>query len=89
MYDYKTHGTCSTGIHFDIRDGKVYAVSFDNGCDGNLKSLSILAEGMEAEELIRKLRGVTCGKRKTSCGDQFARALEECRAGPGGEPRPR
>jgi uncharacterized protein (TIGR03905 family) len=83
MYEYKTKGTCSTAIHFDVRDGKVYAVSFDDGCDGNLKSLSILAEGMRTEELIRKLKGVTCGKRKTSCGDQFAQALEECQAGLG------
>ncbi|MDR0624314.1 MAG: TIGR03905 family TSCPD domain-containing protein [Treponema sp.] len=79
MYEYKTKGTCSTAIHFDIRDGKVYSVSFDNGCEGNLKSISILAEGMEAEELIKKLKGVQCGRRGTSCGDQFARALERCR----------
>jgi uncharacterized protein (TIGR03905 family) len=79
MYEYKTQGTCSTAIHFDIRDGKVYSVSFDGGCNGNLKSISILAEGMEAEELIRKLKGVQCGRRGTSCGDQFARALERCR----------
>jgi uncharacterized protein (TIGR03905 family) len=79
MYKYKTQGTCSTAIHFDIRDGKVYSVSFDDGCNGNLKSISILAEGMEAEELIKKLKGVQCGRRGTSCGDQFARALENCR----------
>jgi uncharacterized protein (TIGR03905 family) len=81
MYEYKTKGTCSTAIHFDVRDGKVYAVSFDNGCDGNLKALSILAEGMKTEDLIHKLKGVTCDRRKTSCGDQFARALEACQAG--------
>jgi uncharacterized protein (TIGR03905 family) len=65
-----------------MRDGKVYSVSFDDGCDGNLKALSIMAEGMEAEELIRKLRGIQCGRRRTSCGDQFAQALEQCRAAP-------
>jgi uncharacterized protein (TIGR03905 family) len=80
MYEYKTKGTCSTAIHFDIREGKVYSVSFDDGCAGNLKSLSILAEGMEAEELIKKLKGVRCGKKGTSCGDQFARALEQYRS---------
>jgi uncharacterized protein (TIGR03905 family) len=79
MYEYKTQGTCSTAIHFDIRDGKVYSVSFDDGCNGNLKSISILAEGMAAEELIKKLKGVQCGKKGTSCGDQFARALEQYR----------
>jgi uncharacterized protein (TIGR03905 family) len=80
MYNFKTRGTCSTAIHFDIRDGKVYSVSFDDGCDGNLKALSVMAEGMEADELIRKLRGIHCGRRPTSCGDQFAQALEQYRA---------
>ncbi|MDR2134746.1 MAG: TIGR03905 family TSCPD domain-containing protein, partial [Treponema sp.] len=47
------------------------------GCDGNLKALSVLAEGMDAGELVRKLRGLRCGRRKTSCADQFARALEQ------------
>jgi uncharacterized protein (TIGR03905 family) len=77
MYEYKTKGTCSTAIHFDVRDGKVYSVSFDDGCNGNLKALSVMAEGMETGELIRKLKGIRCGKRNTSCGDQFARALEQ------------
>ncbi|MDR1238505.1 MAG: TIGR03905 family TSCPD domain-containing protein [Treponema sp.] len=76
MYEFKTRGTCSTAIHFEIRDGKVYSVSFDDGCDGNLKALSIMAEGMETTELVRKLKGIHCGNRSTSCGDQFARALE-------------
>jgi uncharacterized protein (TIGR03905 family) len=76
MYTYQTSGTCSTAIHFEIRDGKVYSVSFDDGCNGNLKALSVMAEGMNTEELIQKLKGIRCGKRPTSCGDQFARALE-------------
>ncbi|MDR1279036.1 MAG: TIGR03905 family TSCPD domain-containing protein [Treponema sp.] len=89
MYEYKTQGTCSTAIHFDIKDGKVYSVSFDRGCDGNLKALSILAEGLPAEELIRKLKGLRCGKKQTSCGDQFARALEQYRPAAGaGEKSP-
>jgi uncharacterized protein (TIGR03905 family) len=79
MYEYKTKGTCSTAIRFDIRDGKVYSVSFDDGCEGNLKTLAILAEGMDREELIHKLKGVQCGRKGTSCGDQFAQALERCR----------
>ncbi|GHV47603.1 TSCPD domain-containing protein [Spirochaetia bacterium] len=77
MYEYKTQGTCSTKIHFDIKDNKVYSVSFDDGCDGNLKSISTLAEGMDADELIKKLKGIRCGHKATSCGDQFARALEK------------
>jgi uncharacterized protein (TIGR03905 family) len=77
MYEYKTSDTCSTKIHFDIRDGKIYSLAFDDGCDGNLKAISVLAEGMDAEELVRKLRGLCCGRRKTSCADQLARAVEQ------------
>jgi uncharacterized protein (TIGR03905 family) len=77
MYEYTTTGTCSTKIHFDIKDNKVYSVSFDGGCNGNLKSISSLAEGMDAGELIKKLKGIRCGAKATSCGDQFARALEK------------
>lgn len=77
MHEYKTKGTCSEKIHFDIRDGKVYNVSFEDGCEGNLKALSILSEGVEVEKLISKMKGIKCGNRGTSCGDQFAKALEE------------
>jgi uncharacterized protein (TIGR03905 family) len=78
MFNFKTRGTCSTAIHFDIRNGKVYSLSFDNGCDGNLKALSSLAEGMKKEDLIQRLKGINCDGRGTSCGDQLARALEAC-----------
>jgi uncharacterized protein (TIGR03905 family) len=77
MHEYKTKGTCSEKIYFDIRDGKVYNVSFEDGCEGNLKALSILSEGVEVEKLISKMKGIKCGNRGTSCGDQFAKALEE------------
>jgi uncharacterized protein (TIGR03905 family) len=77
MYEYNTQGTCSTKIHFDIKDNRVHSVSFENGCNGNLKSIAVLAEGMDADELIKKLKGIRCGDRGTSCGDQFARALEK------------
>jgi uncharacterized protein (TIGR03905 family) len=77
MYEYKTQGTCSTKIHFDIKDNKVHSVSFDDGCPGNLRSISVLAEGMDVDELIKKLKGIRCGSKETSCGDQFARALEK------------
>ena len=77
MYEYKTSGTCSSKIHFDIKDGKVSSVSFEKGCNGNLKALSILVEGMDAGEVVKKLKGLECGSRKTSCSDQLARAIEE------------
>jgi len=75
--NYKTSGTCSKEINFELRDGKVYSVSFKDGCDGNLKSLGILVEGMDAEELVKKLKGVHCGRKQTSCGDQLAVAVAQ------------
>jgi len=77
MHEYITQGTCSTKIHFNIEDGKLHSVKFENGCDGNLKSISILLEGMDAAEAVKKLKGVRCGNKKTSCGDQLARAVEQ------------
>jgi uncharacterized protein (TIGR03905 family) len=76
MYEYRTQGTCSSRIWFDIIEGKVHAITFEDGCNGNLKALGILAEGMEAKELIKKLKGLECHTRGTSCGDQLARAVE-------------
>jgi uncharacterized protein (TIGR03905 family) len=76
MYEYKTKGTCSTKIHFDIQDGKLHSVSFDNGCNGNLKAVGVLVEGMDAALAVKKLKGLTCEKKGTSCADQLARAIE-------------
>ncbi|MDR2448250.1 MAG: TIGR03905 family TSCPD domain-containing protein [Treponema sp.] len=76
MFEYTTQGTCSTNIYFDVKDNKVRDVSFENGCNGNLKGISTLVDGMDAEELIRQLKGIRCGFRKTSCPDQLARAVE-------------
>ena len=80
MHEYKTKGTCSSKINFEVTDGKVHSVSFSDGCDGNLKALSILVEGMEAAEVIKKLKGLSCGRRKTSCSDQLAKAIEQAAA---------
>ena len=75
--NYKTSGTCSSEINFELRDGKVYSVSFVDGCSGNLKALGILVEGMDAEILVKKLKGLCCGRKKTSCGDQLATAVAQ------------
>ncbi|MCL2602449.1 MAG: TIGR03905 family TSCPD domain-containing protein [Treponema sp.] len=80
MHEYKTKGTCSSQINFEVTDGKVHSVSFSDGCDGNLKALSILVEGMEAADVVKKLKGLPCGKRKTSCSDQLAQAIEQAAA---------
>jgi uncharacterized protein (TIGR03905 family) len=78
MYTYKTTGTCSRSIDFDIDDaGIITAVSFEGGCNGNLKGISRLTVGRPASEVIEVLKGTTCGKRPTSCPDQLARALEQ------------
>ncbi|MGN0395178.1 MAG: TIGR03905 family TSCPD domain-containing protein [Coprococcus sp.] len=74
---YKTKGTCSVEISFDVEDGKLTNVKFQGGCNGNLKGISSLVEGMSPEEVIKKLEGTTCGLKPTSCPDQLAQALKE------------
>ena len=75
MYEYKTSGTCSRSILFDIEDGKVKNVQFIGGCNGNLKGIAALVEGMDVDAVIERVQGVTCGMKKTSCPDQLAQAL--------------
>ena len=77
QYEYKTSGTCSQRIFFEIEDGKLKNVSYLGGCNGNLKGVSSLGEGMNVEEVISRLEGITCGGKPTSCPDQLARALKE------------
>ena len=74
---YKTVGTCSKEIHFDIEDNKIHNVSFVGGCNGNLKAISSLVEGQDIDTVIKRLKGITCNSKKTSCGDQLATALQE------------
>ncbi len=74
--EYKTRMTCSTKIGFDVEDGKLHNVQFLGGCNGNLKGLSALVEGMDINEVISRLDGTTCGMRPTSCPDQLAKALK-------------
>ncbi len=75
--NYKTKGTCSQNINFDIVDGKVTNVSFVGGCNGNLQGISKLVEGLTPAEVIEKLDGIKCGFKSTSCPDQLAQALKE------------
>ena len=69
-------GTCSRAVTFEVEEGKVHNVSFEGGCNGNLKAISKLVEGQDAETVIRILKGNECGTRGTSCADQFAMGLE-------------
>jgi len=77
MYEYKTNGTCSTKINFNIEDGKLNSIKFEGGCNGNLKAISALLEGMDVSFAIEKLKGIKCGSRDTSCADQLVRAIEQ------------
>ncbi len=79
-YNYKTKGTCSRSIQFELNDGIISNVSFEGGCNGNLKGISALAEGKKAEDIIESLRGIRCGFKSTSCPDQLAKALTEALA---------
>ncbi|MDO4477437.1 MAG: TIGR03905 family TSCPD domain-containing protein [Lachnospiraceae bacterium] len=74
---YKTKGTCSSRIDFDITDGILHNVVFTGGCNGNLKGIGSLVEGMKVEDVIARLDGITCGFKNTSCPDQLAKALKE------------
>lgn len=74
-YKFKTRGVCASYITFTLNNGMVSGVSFQGGCNGNLKAVSKLVEGMDAERVIEILKGNLCGFRTTSCADQFAIAL--------------
>ena len=74
---YNTKGTCAVRIEFDVEDGVVKNVAFSGGCDGNHKGIAALVEGQKQEEVAKKRKGITCGKRTTSCPDQLALALED------------
>ena len=74
-YEFKTSGTCSQRILFDVEEGKVKNVQFIGGCNGNLKGIAALVEGMDVDSVIERVQGITCGMKKTSCPDQLAKAL--------------
>ena len=77
QYDYKTKVACSQRILFDIEAGKVRNVQFIGGCNGNLKGIGALVEGMPAEDVIARVEGIRCGRKSTSCPEQLAEALKE------------
>lgn len=79
QYQYKTKGTCSQRIEFDIEDNKVKNVVFYGGCNGNLKGIGSLVDGMDVDEVISRLEGTTCGMKATSCPDQLANALKQAK----------
>lgn len=79
-YEYKTKGTCSSRITFDLDGDIVRNVKFTGGCNGNLKGISSIVDGMKVEDIEEKLGGITCGFKNTSCPDQLAKAVSEAYA---------
>ena len=75
--NYKTKGTCSREISFDVVDNKVTNVRFLGGCSGNTQGVAALVEGMDVNEAIKRMDGIDCAGRGTSCPDQLAQALEQ------------
>ncbi|MDE6919885.1 MAG: TIGR03905 family TSCPD domain-containing protein [Lachnospiraceae bacterium] len=78
---YKTNGTCSQMIDFEVEGDTIKSVAFTGGCNGNLQGISALVSGMKVDEAISKLKGIKCGFKSTSCPDQLARALEQYKTG--------
>lgn len=76
-YTYKTKGTCSVQIKFDLKDDKVYNIKFFGGCPGNLKAISKLLDGQSVTYIEDKLLGNQCGSKGTSCADQLAIAVRK------------
>ena len=76
-FSYKTKGVCSSSIIIDVEDGIVMDVKFVGGCNGNLKGIASLVEGMSVSEVAERLSGIKCGFKRTSCPDQLAKAVTE------------
>lgn len=76
-YVYKPQGVCSTQMIINVENNILKDIKINNGCDGNLKGISKLLIGMNIDDIIKKLKGVTCGLKRTSCPDQIATALEK------------
>jgi len=75
-FTYPTTGVCATNITIDTDGDTILSVEFENGCNGNTKGISKLVEGMKIDDVIRRLDGVKCGRRSSSCPEQLAKALQ-------------
>jgi uncharacterized protein (TIGR03905 family) len=75
-YQYQPVGTCSRLIEFEIENGIINDVRFTGGCHGNLQGIAALVKGQRAEDVIKRLDGIHCREKMTSCPDQFAQALK-------------
>lgn len=79
QYTYKTKGVCSQMISFELENNKVSNVQFFGGCNGNLKGIGALVDGMDIDDVIARVEGIKCGMKSTSCPDQLAQALKSAK----------
>lgn len=77
-YSFRPRGVCSRKMTVEVENGIIRRLEVEGGCDGNLQGISRLVVGMEAKEAIRRLEGIRCGSKSTSCPDQLARGLKDC-----------
>lgn len=77
VIDYTPVGVCATHIRIEVEDGIVKSLQTMNGCPGNGQGVMRLVEGMKVEDVIRRLEGIRCGRKATSCPDQIAQALKQ------------
>jgi uncharacterized protein (TIGR03905 family) len=80
VYRYKTQGTCSKEMIIELEENIIKSIEIIGGCNGNLKGICALVEGMDADGVIRRCKGIKCGLRQTSCPDQLAIALTQAKA---------
>ena len=76
-FEHRNKGTCSQAVRFELDGTSVKNVQFLGGCHGNLQGICKLVEGMDAKEVIARLKGIRCGMKQTSCPDQLAQAIEK------------
>ena len=81
MNTYRTHGTCSQVINFEVENNIIKSVEFVGGCSGNTQGVAGLVRGMKIDDIISRLDGIRCGAKGTSCPDQLARALKQYKNG--------
>jgi len=79
-FEYKTKGVCSNAMQFEIEGNTLISLNVIGGCNGNLQGISALVQGMDVDEIIRRLKGIKCGYKDTSCPDQLSKALEAAKA---------
>ena len=75
--NYRPRGVCSAHMRVEVEDGVIQSLQVQGGCSGNIQGISRLVEGMEVSEASRRLEGIRCGFKSTSCPDQLAQALKQ------------